>query len=172
MRNLLGFEELPGRRARAIAYELLPWDKLPVPRGDIDFVSTAVRLYFDDSTVARFHWLQGPAGESLAVGPWQPGEPIPGAREVDVSDRWSVIAATLVGYTRSLHKVDYASSPAPWACRLNFDTDTHLVIALGERAPDGGVSYIPDSLIVTDSRVRAIAYRPPDTSASAWGNEG
>lgn len=52
---------------------------------------------------------------------------------------------------------------------LRFASGRHLAIALGELLP-GGISYIPDCLLVTSSREIAQSLAPPAALGTAWGD--
>jgi hypothetical protein len=162
------FEELPtGQPVTAVKYELLSWEELPPTRPDVESVSTAVILQFQDETVARFHWHLRPPSEYLALGPWLPGDPTSPTREVDVSDRWSVIGASLTSY--SLAHQQIGDSLSPWSCHLRFGGELHMIISLGEQTESGDLTYIPDSLLVMDTPARARTYWPRAALTSALG---
>jgi len=160
---------VPGAVLKGIWYELLSWELDPTPSASVDAVAMAVILDFAGATPVRFHWDLRPPVERLATGPRESGGPSPDVRCVDVSARWGrLIGLALDGYTLSFQDTD--GGLAPWACRLHFrEGDAHLVVALGEKLADE-VTYIPDSLIVTDSRSVAVRYRPPAARSSAWGS--
>jgi hypothetical protein len=73
----------------------------------------------------------------------------------------------VVGQRLSLQETEWGVEP--WASRLDFDNESHLVIALGELTRDGEIVYIPDSLVITGSEATARSYRPPAASSAAWG---
>ena len=156
-----------GRTLTRVTYELLGWEiPLKVP-GPVDEVSVAATLSFNGTTV-RFHWALRPPIERLAVGPWEPGDPTPDTTSVDVAERWSdLIGRSLLGWSVAFQ--DLESGLEPWACRLDFSSARHLVIALGEVSGDV-IRYVPDSLILTTSRGLAEGYRPRSSRISAWGS--
>lgn len=59
---------------------------------------------------------------------------------------------------------------APWSCRLVFRSGQSLVIALGELGRQG-ITYIPDTLVVTATREVAESYRPIRAWDHAWGSD-
>lgn len=171
MNHLVGFGSLvPGLRLRAIEYHRLSFEA-DAAGDDVDAVSMAVVVDFGASGVARFHWRLDPGTEDLWVGPWQPGDPATEVRRHDATSRWGLSGALLVGKSLAFQLTDRQRSPTPWSCRLAFDHDRSLVIALGELRPDGGIAYIPDNLVVTDSRRLATGYWPTSSRSSSWGVE-
>lgn len=76
------------------------------------------------------------------------------------------MGAQVAGQRLSLQETEWGTEP--WACRVDFDNDSHLVIALGELTGDGEIVYVPDSLVITGSEAAARSYRPPDASSAAW----
>lgn len=100
---------------------------------------------------------------------WEPGDPTAETRVEDVTDRWSEFRGNAV------RRLDFAlqdvgSGPEPYGCRLHFESELNLVIALGE-LDEGSITYIPDSLIVTSSRDRAAQYHPPAAWDNTWGSD-
>ena len=153
---------------RAISYELLSWEEVPTVPRDVDQVSTAVLLHFDGGSSIRFRWALRPGVERLSIDGWMPGDPTVETRVEDVTDRWPGF------FGKALRRLDFAlqdvgSGPEPYACRLHFESELSLVIALGE-LNEGSITYIPDSLIVTSSPDRAASYRPPAAWDNTWGS--
>lgn len=174
MSHLVGFDALmPGLRVSAIRYDLHQFELPPANTSSFDGTSV-VSIDFVDGGIARFQWrFDHPLHEDLWVGPPQFGDPIREFLDVDRTSRWQLAGATLVGHAVGLQETDGGGPGVltPWACRLDFDGDRHLVIALGERTPEGSITYLPDSLIVTDLRDVACGYRHVATEWSAWCGE-
>jgi hypothetical protein len=157
-------------RIAAITYELLPWEGQPQEVQEVDEVSTAVALVFEGETSLRFRWRLAPPSERLVLGPWEPGDPTPDSRIVNVTSRWSMFEGDV------LRRLDFAlhdvgAGPEPWACHLKFASGRGLVVALGELSRNG-VTYLPDSLVVTASRRIGMRYQPPVALDCAWPAEG
>ena len=155
-----------GAALSSVVYEL-SWEEEPQTCGETDSVSMSVALGFADASVVRFRWLMEGFSEKLAVGNRGPSEPSPITRDFDATARWpSLVGRPLQRVRWALHAS--AATSAPWSCRLDFDRDSHLVIALGECESDK-INYIPDNLVMIRLRSVATGYRPPAAIHSAWG---
>jgi hypothetical protein len=158
---------LRGVPLRRVIYEQLEWDEL-LPRGQgFDQVSIAVALDFGGSDLFRLRWRVREPFECLTTSEWTSGDPTPHTRIVDVSQRWAhLLGARVVAQHMSVQETEWG--PQPWSVRLSFDNRRELVVCLGELTPEGAPTYLPDSLLVTDSQEYAAAYRPRAALTSAW----
>lgn len=170
MTDLVGFDALaPGLRIHGIHYDVHAFE-VPSSASAAFEGASAVSIDFGPAGVARFHWrFHYPNYEDLWIGPAMVGEPQRAFR-VDRTARWELAGATLQGHAVARQETDGGGPGVltPCACRLDFDGDRHLVIALGERTEDSLITYLPDSLIITDSREIACSYRPLAARETAW----
>jgi hypothetical protein len=150
-----------------VAYELLSWESPPEHGAPVDEVAMAITLHWGTAAPTRVSWSTDPEREGLVAGgpSWAP---YPDVRTVDVSARWGRLVGQPVTGLGFTHAEPF--SDLPWAANLEFGTGRHLVIALGELLDDEP-AYIPDSLIITGSRDVAMAYKPPASAGTAWGEE-
>lgn len=160
-------QELPeGIELTGVCYELFRWEAGPSPGALVDS-SMSVILRLGNTVNIRFHWAVGNGSERLTIARWNEGDYLPQTRMEDVSERWPLImGARVSGQQLSLQETEVGTEP--WACRVDFDNESHLVIALGELTRDGEIVYIPDSLVITGSEAIARSYRPPAASSAAW----
>lgn len=150
-----------------VHYELLSWEDEPSPQQPMDQVSMAVALIWNSAPATRISWSSDADREGLRFGGPGPEDPSPEVRIVDVSSRWG----QLVGDRLVACGFSHAEPPAdlPWAMNLRLASGRHLLVALGELLPDG-LAYIPDSLVVTDSRGIAQSYTPKAAQGTAWSD--
>jgi hypothetical protein len=155
-------------RLRAVHYEQFDWEEAPSADSIVDSVSTSVTLDFNNDVSFRLGWLVEEGFECLTGSARADGRLRPLTRLVDASERWrGLLGARVIDQHISFQRTDWGVQP--WACRLDFDSSLALVVALGELAPAGNVTYIPDALVVTSSRDLALNYRPYAATGSAWG---
>lgn len=150
-----------------VQYELLSWEGEPSREEAVDQVSMAVRLVWEGTAPMRVTWSSDVESEGLAFGDPGPADPSPEVRIVDVSSRWR----SLMGDRLSVCSFSHAEPPAdlPWAMNLHLASGRHLLIALGELLSEELV-YIPDPLVVTDSREVARSYAPRAARGTACGD--
>ena len=155
-----------GSRLESVSYALLPGDQVD-SQDDFDVVSWAVQLRFTDARRVAFFWLLEEGAGALAHADRAPKNSF--AIDEEMSHRWpGVVGQTLTRVVEVQHETDRGLRL--WSTRLVFDSARSLVVGLGERG-NHGPSYLPDSLIVTDSRHVAENYRVLGTESSAWGTE-
>ena len=152
---------------RRVIYERLEWDELLPTSQGFDQVSIAVALDFGDNHWCILRWRVQEPFECLTTSEWVLGDPTPHTQIVDVSQRWAhLLGAQVVSQHLSMQDTEWG--PQPWSLRLDFENDCRLVVCLGELTAEGEPTYLPDSLLVTDSHKRAAAYRPRAAFTSAW----
>lgn len=109
----------------------------------------------------------GNGSERLTTARWHEGDHLPQTRMVDVSERWpTILGVSVADRWLAFQETDWGIEP--WACRIDFDNESHLVIGLGELTRDAEVTYIPDGLVITGSGAIARSYRPPAASSATW----
>ena len=168
MIDLIGIDSMrQGLTVESVEYHLLWFESPPKPQ-IVDVVSMAVEINFGDAGRARFHWRIDPTFEGLEVGPWKVGDAATELSHVDATDRWGLSGARLARYVVATQLTDRGEAQMPWSCRLVFEDDRNLVIALGELSPEGQLTYLPDSLIVTASQEVACGYRLDSSASTAW----
>lgn len=136
---------------------------------DFDVVGMAVTLVFSSSRRLPISWKMDEDDGFLVFNREfqdrdrsQPGE----GREA--TSRWTpLLGRTVTGQASSLLQTRLGL--LPWAVRLSLGEGESLVVALGERTPEGPPRYFPDSLIVTSSQAVAKGLVPPHIGRSAWG---
>ncbi len=160
----------PPNELVSVIYESA-WLPPMVGTGDWDCDIAGVRFGFADGSSRRFTWsAKDIRVEALREGEQQQGDPVSG-QSIDVSTRWQHLLGQCI-VAESESRQFTPSGEAVWARNFHFDSGARIVIALGELI-DGRVSYIPDSLVVTDSPTAAYAYRPSAASSPAWtGTQG
>ena len=152
-----------------IAYEVVEWDLLPPARLGFDQVSIAVILEFAEGDPFTLRWRVREPFECLTTSDWSESDPTPRTRVLDVSQRWNhLLGARVVDQHVAVQETDWGAQP--WSLRLVFDESRALVVCLGELTPAGEATYLPDSLLVTDSREDASVYRPRAAATNAWGD--
>ena len=155
---------------RRVAYEGFEWDDEAPSGAGFDVVSMAVRLGFEDEGSFALRWCVWQPFECLTTSAELTGSASPLVRVLDVSGRWQhLLGGRVVAQRVAMQETTWG--PQPWACRLSFDNGGSLVVCLGELTPDGVPVYSPDSLLVTDSREHANAYRLAASTGSAWIEE-
>lgn len=150
-----------------VHYELLSWESEPPPTESADEVSMGLTLEWLHASPTRVSWSSITEREGLVFGGPESYDPSPEVEIVDVSSRWG----SLVGDRLEDCRFSHAQPPAslPWAMNLHFESGRHLVIALGELLPSGP-AYIPDCLVITDSRDFAQGFAPVAALGTAWSD--
>ena len=158
-----------GDALTSVHYELLSWEQAPSADSCVDQVAMAVTLNWQESRPTRISWSTDPQREGLVQGGPSAEGPGPQLEIADVSERWG----GLLGQRLTACTFSHALPPGdlPWAMNLLFASGAHLVIALGELL-EGEPRYIPDSLLVTESRDAAVAFSPPAALGTAWSDRG
>jgi len=151
-----------------IHYELTRWETPPSSESPVDEVWVALTLHWQASPATRISCSADTQREGLVSGGPREGDPGPDTETTDVSERWHC----LMGKRLEEYSFSHSDSPTflPWAVKLRFASGEHLIISLGELLPDGP-GYMPDSLLVTDSREVAHALRPQAALGTAWGDD-
>jgi|GEM_PF-6648966 len=130
----------------------------------------AVVLLFEDLEPYVLSWRVWQPLECLTTLPREEGYEPDGMPVVDASERWAhLLGAEVVDQRVGMQETNWGVQP--WSTRLDFSNGHSLVVCLGELSFDGDPTYLPDSLLVTDSRELAMAYRPLATFGSAWVEE-
>ncbi len=178
MQYLQSFDELaPGLVVSRLTYHCFDFS-LPLTDPPTFDEAHEVAVVFEGDLVARFTWqLAPPRYERLVVGTHALNSDAElearersdgGPYAVDATARWGLGGAVLQGHHVVLGETGFGLREE-WSCRLDFDHDRSLVVALGELSSDTLVSYIPDSLVVTGNAEVARSYRPIASDASAFG---
>jgi len=151
---------------RGVRYISLEWDD-PFGGSGFDEVSMAVVLVFEDLEPYVLGWRVWQPLECLTTLPRKGGYESPNMRVVDASERWAhLMGAAVVAQHVGMHMTSWGVQP--WSTRLDFDNGHSLVVCLGELTAEDDPTYLPDSLLVTDSREHASAYHLLSTDDSAW----
>ena len=184
-------------KLKSVAYEGFTWDEFPDQCGGFDSVSMAVSLRFENGDQFSLRWrmwepfeclttserLEGTdqdpftrrwridaQGEFSSAAKQADDRVSPLSRVADVSTRWAhLLDAKVVAQHLAFQETQWG--PQPWSCRLDFDNGRSLVVCLGEMTKSGIPTYLPTSLLVTDCRESAMAFRPSAALASAWTDE-
>jgi len=179
---------------KQIVYETFEWDELSANNDGFDSVSMSVSFVFEQAEPFTLSWRMWEPFECLTtLEMWQGSERDPFTRAwrelvvtaqpnnlsqsgeasiqhefKDVSRKWAnMLGARITGQYLAMGETGWGAIQ-PWSCRLEFDNGRSIVVCLGEILENGAPSYLPDSLLVTGSREKAMAYRPPGARASAW----